>query len=156
MIVYNGSVIGYSDFKKVLKDFMEQFGIEDYTIIKVPEDDLPENIDTLIRDKEIYYDDFYGAYTSNDIMMDVSEYISAIADRYVEVDNFMDSFLEYVKLSPDERDDVTILSNDLHDAIMDLVGDEDTGASYYSDYFNVTEIMKELVTGNITITHMPF
>ena len=157
MMIWNDKVLGYSEIKKVLKNFAKQYDLEDYSIVKIPEEDMTENVGELIQDKEIYYDDFYGAYVSHDIMLNVNEYLSAITDRFVEIDNFIDHILEYVKLSPDEVDGVKILSNELHDAIMDLIGDESLGCcSYYSDYFDIAVIIKELITGNITITHQPF
>ena len=157
MIVWNDKVLGYSESKKILKNFAEQYELDDYTIVKIPDKEAPENIGDLIGDKEIRYDDFYATYLTEDIMLDANAYLSAITDRFVEVDNFIDEILEYVKLTPDEKDDVMILSNELHDAIMDLVGDESLGCcSYYSDYFDIAVIIKELITGDITITREPF
>lgn len=157
MMIYKERVLCYSESRKMLKHFAEQCNLEKYKIKKI-DDEWIKGLEEQIYDKELYYDEYYGLYVTSDMLLDMSMIAEEIADSFIRIDNFMDLVIEYVKFTKDESEDIMMLCNEIHEALNDVVGiDESSGpAALYSDYFNMVEILRELVEGTTKISRAPF
>lgn len=150
LIIYKGQVLGYSENKNVIQGFIHDYGIEDYTIEKIKK--IPEDIEYEFQEKELYYNNYCDLHVSEMILNEVYMVAEGIASDIANVNAALHNMNIYFCLDEQEKIGVNITQRYLADVVGDLVDADDSGGGFYhGDYFDIKELIKELINKNITI-----
>lgn len=151
ILIHLDEVIGYTHDKKILKSFIKDYGLEDYRIEKVKK--IPDDIEYEYQNKEIYYDHHYDTCVTEEILEKISVICEEICSIFIPIHNNLEDYPEYIKFTPEEENDVYELRMYLEGLIEELIGlDGISGPNaFYSDFFDVKQLIKEYLHKNITI-----
>lgn len=144
-------VVGYSDEKKHVQNFIKSYNLTDYRIEKIKK--IPREIEFDFQNKEIYFDAHYDTYVTEELLEKVSIVCQEICGMYIGVRDMLDDALTYIKFTSSEEDDVINFKERINEMVNDLIGaDEMSGPNaFYSDYFDVRELIREFLHKNIVI-----
>lgn len=149
-------VIGYSNDKKIVKEFIGQYAHLkelDFVVLKIT--DIPEDYEYQFNFKE-----FYKEGLNNNI---VNEYLKGIVEVYLRgiltnlegSNKWFRDFMDYVKLEPHERDNVFHLYYFMTAFIEDITPqDDDVMGFSYNDYIVYDKVITMYLQGNIKITEV--
>lgn len=150
LIIYKGQVLGYSENKNVINGFIHDYGIESYTIEKIKK--IPEDIEYEFQEKELYYNHYCDLHVSEMILNEVYMIAENIATELSSVNAALHNMKLYFRLDEQEMKDIVTTQRYLADVVGDLVdADDHGGGAYHGDYFNIKELIKELINKNITV-----
>lgn len=145
VVLYEGHFIAHSYSKRFVKWFLEDFEdqMEKIEVVKMKmHEDLTETDE--FYNKEIYYDDAYGVYTTTDILMRASNVCDMVSEAcQIRADRLRDN-VELLKLNGEEEKIVTDFIN-----YLSMIHEDMGCAAYYGDYFDVQQILKQCVYNSL-------
>lgn len=151
ILIVNNEVIAYTDDKKMLKEFIQQFQVKNYRIEKI--NHVPEQVEFEIQYKELYHSNDMAIIINDYLIYKAEIFISGLRDSLEDSEEWFRDFMEYVKLDGHEQDSLLHLYYHVKNLIEDLTPQDDVEllGFYYSDYMMVRDIIIEYLDGKIKI-----
>lgn len=112
LLIVNNEVVAYSDDKKLMDDFIRQYGIEDYRIEKIkylPGDEYGYHQKMLYEFSAFYCSENKPVIVNDYMLINIEDRLSIMRDMFSGVDKWFNQFIKYIRLEEEELEAISRL-----------------------------------------------